>query len=149
MKKSKFTTLLLTVLLLSISMTVVVQATTISAISSNTLIDETIVITPFWENANDITLGLSFSDGEAVCSGIIGGKSGTTSISATFKLEQKTLFGWSVVKTWNESVKGSLLTFSGRTSVTKGNIYRLSVSATVVRNGTSETVSGTPVEKTY
>lgn len=105
-------------------------------------------ITPMWENTNDVRLDLYFVDGEAECVGIINGISGTSKISATFKLERKGLFGWSLVNSWSKSSNGDSLSFFETDAVSKGSTYRLSVTAKVTTNGVTETVS-TSVDGEY
>lgn len=105
-------------------------------------------ITPQWTNTNDVKLDLYFVNGEAECVGIINGISGTSNISATFKLERKGLLGWSLVNSWNKSSKGESLSFFETNTVAKGYTYRLSVTAKVTRNGVIETVN-TSVEGKY
>lgn len=105
---------------------------------------------PFWLNINSITTTLSISDaGTASGNIIISGASGTTSIKATYKLEQKSGSSWSTVQTWTDSTSATRLTSSvSRSNVAKGT-YRLSVTTTVVRNGVSETTTVSSSEKTY
>ncbi|WP_313755939.1 hypothetical protein [Tissierella sp.] len=105
-------------------------------------------IIPQWENTNDVKLDLYFADGKAECVGIINGISGTSSISATFKLERKGLSGWSPENSWKKSSKGDSLSFYETDAVAKGYTYRLSVTAKVTRNGVTETVK-TSVEGKY
>ena len=111
-------------------------------------IDAETPITPLWENTNDVKLNLYFTDGKAECVGIINGISGTSSISATFKLERKGLSGWSLENSWRKSSKGESLSFFETEAVEKGYTYRLSVIAKVTRNGVTETVN-TSVEGKY
>lgn len=105
-------------------------------------------ITPQWTNTNDVVLDLYFANGKAECVGIINGISGTSNISATFRLERKGLLGWSLENSWIKSSKGESLSFFETKAVTKGYIYRLSVTAKVTRNGVTETVN-TSVEGKY
>lgn len=104
-------------------------------------------ITPQWINTNDVKLDLYFVNGKAECVGVINGISGTSNISATFKLERKGLLGWSLEKSWSKNSKGESLSFYETYAVTKGT-YRLSVTAKVTRNGVTETVN-TSVEGKY
>jgi len=107
-------------------------------------------ITPFWININSITTSLSISNtGTASCSAIISGATGTTSISATYRLEQKTGNTWSTVQTRTGSTNATRLTFSRSSNNVARGTYRLSVTATVVRNGVSETVTVSSTEKTH
>lgn len=105
-------------------------------------------ISPQWINVNDITLDLYFENGEAGCSGIIRALSGTSKISATFKLERKISSGWALEKSWSKSSSTNSLSFFETDAVSSGYTYRLSVSANVIRNGVTETVS-TSVEGNY
>ncbi len=104
-------------------------------------------IAPQWTNVNNIWLDIYFDDGQAECSGIIAGVSGTSNMSATFKLERKGILGWSHEKSWDKSSSSDTLTFYGTDAVSKGT-YRLSVTAKVTKNGVTETVS-TSVESKY
>lgn len=97
-------------------------------------------ITPQWTNINNMKLDLIFVNGKAECSTLINGVSGTSNITATFRLERRGLFGWSLVSSWNKTSKGGSLTFFGTASVSKCT-YRLSVNAKVTRNGLTETVN--------
>lgn len=105
-------------------------------------------IFPMWENTNDVVLDLYFENDKAKCVGMIYGISGTSNISATFKLERKGLFGWSTKKTWSTSSKGDSLSFYETCAVEKGYTYRLSVTAKVTTNGVTETVTSS-VEGEY
>ncbi len=104
------------------------------------------VIGPMWTNTNDVSLDLYFTDDNAECVGKVEGITGTSSISATFKLERKGLLGWTVENSWTKSVKGKSLSFYGSTPVTKGT-YRLSVIAKVTVGEVTETVN-TSVQST-
>jgi hypothetical protein len=105
-------------------------------------------ITPQWTNTNDVKLDLYFVNGKAECVGIINGISGTSNITATFKLERKGLLGWSLENSWSTSSKGASLSFYETDAVAKGYTYRLSVIAKVTTNGVTETVN-TSVEGKY
>lgn len=105
-------------------------------------------ITPIWDNTNDVVLDLYFANDKAECVGIVNGISGTSNISATFKLERKRLFGWSLEKSWSKSSRGESLSFFGTDDVAKGYTYRLSVTAKVTVNGVTETVN-TSVQGKY
>lgn len=105
-------------------------------------------VSPQWTNVNDITLDLYFENGEAGCSGKIRALSGSTKISATFKLERKISSGWAFEKSWSQSSSTNSLSFFGTDAVSSGYTYRLSVTADVTRSGVTETVS-TSVEGNY
>jgi len=137
----------LTVLLLFVMM-FAIQAIPVSAQTAPLAIDESeasmgyIDIAPFWDNVNNISLSMGYRGDAIGCSGIIRAATGSTSISATFTLARRTVFGtWTTVETWTASSNSSLLTWSGSAPGSRGITYRLSVTATVVRNGVSETVT--------
>ncbi len=98
------------------------------------------VIKPMWNNTNDVSLDLYFTDDNAECVGKIEGITGTSNISATFKLERKGLFGWMFEDSWTKIVNGQSLSFYGARAFTKGT-YRLSVTAKVTVNEVVETVN--------
>lgn len=103
---------------------------------------------PRYSDNCSITLKLTYSSSGASCYARIKGNTGTTSISNC----NVTLTDSSgdTVKSWtNLSANGTTLIFSKTASgVTKGETYTLSVTATVKRNGSSETVSDS-VTRTY
>ena len=115
---------------------------------SQDIVDVKVPITPQWINTNDVKLDLYFVNGKAECVGIINGISGTSNISATFKLERKESLGWSLENSWSTSSKGATLSFYKTDAVAKGYTYRLSVTAKVTRNGVTEIVN-TSVEGKY
>lgn len=102
---------------------------------------QAMLIQPHWTNTESISSSLTFSGTTANCGARIVGMSGTTRISATFTLQRRVNGTWVTIKTWTESSSSNTLNFSGTHTVTKGFTYRLSVNATVTRNGVSETVS--------
>ena len=104
---------------------------------------------PRYSDNHRITLSLTFSSSKgATCYGKITGAAGTTSITnCTVTLTDG---DGNQVKSWNNlSATGTTLIFSKTASgVTQGETYTLSVTATVYRNGSSETVSDS-VTATY
>lgn len=104
-------------------------------------------IHPYYTDTNRVQLTLTFSSNNATCSGTISGKTGTTSITnCTITITDSNGI---VAASWDGiSSNSSVLTFKRTASVTKGETYTLSVTATVNRNGSSETVSGS-ITKTY
>ena len=104
-----------------------------------------IIVEPFWENAALISLDMTFSNGTITSTGTVTGKSGTTAISATFVLAQRNANGtFTEVDRWtarNGNV-AFLLTTSRTTRNLSAGTYRLSVTASVTRNGRIETVNG-------
>jgi hypothetical protein len=104
-----------------------------------------------WANVTSISLGISYSGTTATCSGLIRGISSVNSISATFTLRRVNANGTTtLVRTWSESSSTSSLNFSGSHSpVSKGETYRLEVSAVVTTtSGGRETVWDS-VTRTY
>lgn len=105
-------------------------------------------VQPYYSDSAQTKLSLGFSSGKAICSVMITGKSGTTSINdCTMTLTDDS---GTVIASWdNLSSSGSSLSSTKKASgVTKGETYTLSVTATVNRNGSSESVSDS-VTRTY
>jgi hypothetical protein len=98
----------------------------------------------FWTNTTLVSVNLSFDDGKGICGAYVLGKSGTTKITGTVVLARKNANGsLTPVKTWSGlSTTGDLLLFDGTYYVTTGHTYRLTITATVYRDGVGETVSG-------
>jgi len=115
----------------------------ITAIATTT--KQEVVIEPFWENAATITLNMSFSNGTITSTGRVNGKNGTTAISATFVLAKRNANGtFTEVDRWtarNGDI-AMLLSTSRTTRNQSAGTYRLSVSASVTRNGRVEIVNG-------
>ena len=135
------------VCILFLNLSIPVFAETAPDVFKNS-VDTKVPIIINWVNTNDVKLNLFFVDGKAECVGVINGISGTSSISATFKLERKGLLGWSLEKSWSKNSIGESLSFFGTNAVAKGYIYRFSVTAKVSKNGVIETVN-TSVEGRY
>ncbi len=146
MKIKKVVTFLLIGMLL-LNLSIPVFAEMLPSVSQD-IISAKVPITPQWTNTNDVKLDLYFENGKAECVGIINGISGTSNITATFKLERKGLFGWTLENSWSKSSRGESLSFYETDAVAKGYTYRLSVIAKVTRNGVTETVN-TSVEGKY
>lgn len=94
-----------------------------------------------YTDTHKITFSLSFYSGNANCSVEIKGATGTTSIShCTVTLKDSS---GNVVKSWpGLSATGSkIIVIKTASGVEQGKTYTLSVTATVHRNGESETVS--------
>lgn len=103
------------------------------------------IIEPFWENAATISLDMSFRNGTITSTGRVNGQTGTTAISATFVLARRNANGtFSEVDRWTAS-NGPipmLLSTSRSTRNQTAGTYRLSVTASVTRNGRVEVVTG-------
>jgi hypothetical protein len=135
MGRKKYITLLL-VLVAAFSMQISVFGTESQATAY-------VPVQPFWLNVNNAIARISVSENTAHCTVSITGLSGTTSISATVRLERVVGNSASTVTTWTHSVSGSRLNISESATVTSSGTYRLRVSATVVRNGVAESISFT------
>lgn len=101
------------------------------------------VITPCWTNTESIHLNLGFSGIRADCGAMVIGKTGTSRITATVKLQRKNTNGtYTNVKTWSGlSTNDSILTFNNSYNVTRGYTYRLMINATVYKGSSGENVS--------
>ena len=104
---------------------------------------EMVCFQPFWDNVDSISAALSATDGVATGAVIIRAKPGTTDINATITLSRVNANGsLTTVRTWpNQTVAGTTLMFSDTHNLASGGKHRLTVSARVTRNGTTETVS--------
>jgi hypothetical protein len=100
-------------------------------------------IAPFWTNTSTVTVSILLSGTSATCEAEVVGFPGTTSITGNMYLYKKNQNGtFTLLKSWlNQSVSGNVLEMSESYTVTGGVTYKLSVSAVVTRNGTSESVS--------
>ena len=116
--------------------------------STNNRIDDSTVYR--WTNIDSITTTLSFSGTKANCSAKVLGKSGTTRITGTAKLERFVNGSYQLVKTWTGiGESGDVLRWSDSYSpVSSGYTYRFTFTANVTCNGTTETGSGW-IEKYY
>ncbi len=103
-----------------------------------------ISVFPQWTNTDVVNISLSFNGSKGSCGACVLGKTGTTEITGTVVLSRKNSNGtYTTVKTWSGlDATGSKLIFDATYYVTTGYTYRLTITATVYRNGTSETVSG-------
>jgi hypothetical protein len=104
-----------------------------------------------WANVNSISLTLSFSGTTANCSGRISGRSDVNSILATFTLRRVNSDGTTTfLRNWASSSNTSSLNFSASHSpVTKGETYRLEVSAVVTTTSGGREMVWDSVERTY
>ena len=97
-----------------------------------------------WASTSSIDINLSFDGSKAICGACVQGWSDVKNITGTAVLSRKNSNGtYTTVKTWNNlNVSGNRLIFDGRYYVARGYTYRLTITATVYRNGVGETVSG-------
>jgi len=101
------------------------------------------VAVPFYDNISSISVNLVFENGRGSLTGMVLAYSGTTSITANAVLERQNANGtFTPVCTWsNLTANGSFFLWDATYFVSRNHTYRLTLTATVVRNGRSETVS--------
>lgn len=98
-------------------------------------------IQPMWDNTKTVQTVLSFSDGQALCSTRIVGKSGASRIKGTLTLKDETT--GKEVNSWSFDVSKSSYYTIQYEDATPGHTYNLSVSAYVYNSeGTPEHVTG-------
>lgn len=105
------------------------------------------VVQPRAEDDSDYVVKLSISAGVASCTATVTGLAGTSSVSITMQLQKYENEKWTSVAEWSDSAARSRLTLSESHPVQTGT-YRVYATFTVVRNGSSETFSGTSEQKT-
>jgi hypothetical protein len=98
-------------------------------------------IQPLWQNVNNANATLTLSGTTATCRATIVALSGTTSISATMRLQRISLGSAITVQMWTGHSSSFGLSMEGTATVSANGNYRLQVDATVVRNGVSERIS--------
>ena len=99
-----------------------------------------------WVNTMGISCEVTFSSRTATCNGDIDALSGST-ISGTLTLYKKNGSSWDYVTSWNKSSSSSSLTINEKYTVNSAGTYRVTLTGTVTRNGTSEYVYITSNEK--
>lgn len=100
-----------------------------------------------WANTASITLNMQRNNNRVTSDSVIVGFAGTTRISASFTLEKLVNGEYVNVDSWTASSNSMILNNSRVTPNCTAGTYKLSVSATVTRNGTPENVSYSLVEK--
>jgi len=97
-----------------------------------------------WTNVSSVTTTLAFSGNTATCKAQVDALGGTTSIKGTMVLYQKNTNGtYTEVARWTKNSSNSTLIMSEKHSpITSGKTYKLTISANVTLNGTTETVTG-------
>ena len=98
---------------------------------------------PQYNNVSSASVSLTFSGSYAMCSAKIVGLSGSSISGAQVYLDRVYSDGsTSRVATWNNPpISGTRLTFSDSRYVISGYTYRLTMEATVTRNGVSEPIN--------
>jgi len=101
-------------------------------------------IQPHWSHTTSILVNLNINNsGRATMTGMVVGNVGTTHISVNASLERINPNGTAtVIATFNNiSQEGSMWIWERPHHVARGHDYRLTLTSTVFRNGTSETIS--------
>lgn len=99
-----------------------------------------------WANCASITLDMRRSNNKITSDSGITGKAGTTNITASYILERLVSGSYVEVDAWTASSNSMILSDSHETPNCPAGNYKLSVSATVTRNGIPEDVSESYVE---
>ena len=96
-----------------------------------------------WQNIVSISANLSFNGSTATMTGTVVANHGTESITVNAVLERVNSNGtFTSIATWNDiRTNGNTWVWETTRAVARGHDYRLTLTATAVRNGVSETVS--------
>jgi len=96
-----------------------------------------------WTNTASIFVHLSINNGRALMAGTVVGNAGTESITVNAVLERENPNGsFTHIGSWNNlRTNGNTWAWERPHMVARGHNYRLTLTATVVRNGVSEVVS--------
>ena len=144
MSKKRFILALFVVALATVGFTIHAYAETPIRSASCTQIHDFVEIEPLLANIASTTINLRFNNnGRATMSGSIIGNSGTTRITANAVLERVNPNGtFTHVASFNNLIANSdIWVWERHHYVARGHLYRLTITATVVRNGVSETIS--------
>lgn len=141
--KMRVGSLLATSLLIIGGTTIQAQAATHEAIMSEPTEKSIVAPAPSWQHVSAISVGLQFNNGRGTLSASVIGLTGTTNINGSIVLEQLNANGtYTHVTSWNNlRASGNIFLWGTDFYVARGYTYRMTVTATVVRNGTSETIS--------
>lgn len=88
-------------------------------------------------STSSASLSLSIKGGTATCNAKVLGKTGTTKIDGTIKLQKVTSSSTKTIKSWSVSTKSRILNSQKTYSVSKGK-YKVVFSFKVYKGGTSE-----------
>ena len=95
-----------------------------------------------WVTISDTVIYHQYNAGNAECFIYISGQPGAQITSVDVQLVMFTSAGTIQVATWNDLSGGNDFTFAEYVPVNQlGTVYQLSFTATVVRNGVTETIS--------
>jgi|GEM_PF-1281830 len=143
MKKKLIFTLCFTTLVTS-GMHINTYASDMVKSYSNEIIESTSYdASVFWTNVSSISAVLSINNGRASLSGTVLGNIGTESITVNAVLERVNPNGtFTNINSWNNlRVNDRIWVWDTTHYVARGHDYRLTLTATVLRNGVSEVVS--------
>ncbi|MCL2223081.1 MAG: hypothetical protein FWB92_12270 [Oscillospiraceae bacterium] len=100
-------------------------------------------IMPLWLNFEQLNVDLAINNGRAEMGGFIIGNPGTTSITVDAVLERINPNGTTTrIGSWsNLDASGNIWTWERVHMVARGHNYRLTLNATAVRGGVSESAS--------
>jgi hypothetical protein len=98
-------------------------------------------VTPLWINTSTVSTAILFSGTDATCQVSINALSGSTIEADIYLYKQNANGTYSLEESWLDETSASIFFFSEPYTVISGKTYKLSVTAVVTRNGTSETVS--------
>jgi hypothetical protein len=107
-------------------------------------------IMPLWTNTAVIAVSLNIdNNGRALMTGSVIGQPGTTRITVNAVLERINPNGTiDRIGSWNNlQTTSSIWTWERPHYVARGHNYRLTLTATVVRNGVSETVTASRITR--
>lgn len=96
-----------------------------------------------WVNTAAVTVELVINNGRANLAGVVIGNTGVESITGTAVLERVNADGTTThIHTWRDMrTNGSTWLWESHRYVARGHDYRFTLTAIVIRNGVSETVS--------
>ena len=97
----------------------------------------------YWVNVSSMSATLAINNGRAEIAGLVLGNLGTESITVNAVLERANPNGtFTHINSWNDlRVNDRIWAWSTAHYVARGHDYRLTLTATAVRNGVSEVVS--------
>ena len=100
------------------------------------------VIEPHWTNTASMTVNLSINNGRAVMTGSVIANTGTERIAVTAVLERVNANDTTThLGSWTTSANGNIWIWERPHYVARGHYYRLTLTATVTRNGVDEVIS--------
>lgn len=99
------------------------------------------MITPMWVHVSGIDVTLALFGNDADCYGVVSAYFGTQRIDGTLTLYRQSGSGWVNIKSWDKTTDtSSKLIMTETYPIASGYNYKLVFQATVVRNGSSETI---------